>query len=583
MNILGINCYHADSSASIFVNNKLEFAIEEERLNRIKNWSGFPALSIAECLKFCDLKISDINLVVINQDYKKNLKEKLLFFLKNPSFGQIIKSIALKKKKFNLRKDFKFYFPQTNKSLKIYQCEHHISHVYSSFVPSQFKDSCFLTIDGFGDFVSTMSGFLDSSKIDINEKIFFPHSLGILYQAMTQFLGFNSYGDEYKVMGLSSYGEATECDKIKKIINYDLMGNFNLNLEYFNHHNKVFSYSLDNCRPVFSKIFSNNVINILGTGRIYEKEITKYHMNLAASLQKVYEDIFFLKINKIYEKYQNINLCIAGGCAHNSVANGKIKKRTKFKNIYIPSAPGDAGGAIGSVFYFLNKNKIYHHSTNPYLGNDFSHEKIKEYIIKNEIFLKNNNCNIEFLNDFENTAKETSLLLSQKKIIGWFQGRSEWGPRALGNRSILGDPRDANFKDLINRKIKKREDFRPFAPSIMEDQVNNWFVEQNICDNFMSGVYVLKNNKKNLVPAITHFDGTARVQTVNKNLNYKFYQLINYFFILTNIPMLLNTSFNENEPIVNNPQEAIDCFLRTKMDVLVIENCIIKRKNNEKF
>jgi len=578
MNILGINAYHADSSACIFINNELKFATEEERLNRIKHWSGLPILSIDACLRYCELEFSDIDFIIINQNSKKNLKEKLLYSLKNISFFKFFYSIKVKNLRNNISNEIYKKFSKSKKTPKILYCEHHLAHVYSSFSPSKYKESCFLSLDGFGDFVSSMEGFVDNCNIKISKKIFFPNSLGILYQAVTQFLGFNNYGDEYKVMGLASYGMPKEINRINKLIKYNYDGDFELNLDFFTHHTSKFKYSLDNKSPIFSNIYSEKIFEILGYPRLKNEDISLYHKNLAASLQTVYEKIFFLKLNSIYKKYNNHNLVLSGGCIHNSVANGKIKKNTSFKNVYIPPAPGDAGGAVGGVFYFLNKEKKNSFSNFSYLGEEYSNKTVEFFIEKNRFLIERNNCIIKNIENFNSICENVAFYLTQSKIIGWFQDRMEWGPRALGNRSILGDPRNPNFKCLINKKIKKREDFRPFAPSILHEYANDWLEEQNVFDPYMSGVYTVKKNKRHLIPAVTHFDGSARAQTVSKNLNKKFYNLIESFFKLTSVPMLLNTSFNENEPIVNTPQEAIDCFLRTEMDILVISNWIIERK-----
>jgi carbamoyltransferase len=581
MNILGINAYHADSSACIFINNELKFAVEEERLNRIKHWSGLPILSIEACLQYCEIELSDVDFIIINQNSKKNLKEKIIYSLKNISISKLLKSIEIKNLRKNISSDIYKKFSKSKKKPKILYCEHHLAHVYSSFSPSGYKESCFLSLDGFGDFVSTMEGFVDNRNIEIGKKIFFPHSLGILYQAVTQFLGFDNYGDEYKVMGLASYGTPKEVTRIQKLIKYNYEGDFELNLDFFTHHTSKFKYSLNNKSPFFSKIYSENIMEVLGCPRLKNQHISSYQKDLAASLQKVYEEIFFLKLNSIYKKYNNQNLVLSGGCIHNSVANGKIKNNTSFKNIYIPPAPGDAGGAIGSVFYLLNKDNKTHPINQSYLGNCYLNSFIESCIKQNQLLIENNNCKVTFIQNFKSVCDYVSLSLTRAKIIGWFQGRMEWGPRALGNRSILGDPRNIDFKNLINKKIKKREDFRPFAPSILHEYVNDWLEVQNIFDPYMSGVYMVKQDKKHLIPAVTHFDGSARAQTVTRDLNKKYYELIESFFNLTGIPMLLNTSFNENEPIVNTPQEAIDCFLRTKMDVLVIENWIIERNFND--
>ncbi len=395
---------------------------------------------------------------------------------------------------------------------------------------------------------------------------------------MTQFLGFNKYGDEYKVMGLAPYGEPIYFDKLKKILTYEKKKLFKLNLKYFLHHIGNVDMTWLDGEPKIGRVFSDDLIKILGPVRKKNDEITKFHKDIASSTQKIYEEIFFKIINDLYEENKNNNLCISGGCAMNSVANGKLFKNSKYENIYIPSAPGDAGGALGSATYINNlviKN-VVKFGDSPYLGPNFSNNEIKNILNKYSTEFEKNSINLTKIEDFNELFDLIAKHISKGLVVGYFSGKMEWGPRSLGNRSILADPRDPNIKETLNLKIKRRESFRPFAPSILKDLTNEWFeIDDDV--PFMSKVFQIKEEKKNLIPAVTHVDGSGRLQTVSENYNHNFYMLIKRFYEITGVPMVLNTSFNENEPIVCKPEEAIDCFLRTNMDILVLENFILSR------
>jgi len=410
--------------------------------------------------------------------------------------------------------------------------------------------------------------------MQVDGKIYFPHSLGIFYQAITQYLGFKNYGDEYKVMGLAPYGNPNYTKVISNLINYEKKFNFKLNLKYFLHHKKRIFFISSIGEPIFKDLFSEELIKLLGPVRTKDESITQKHMDIAKSAQVIYEKFFFLLLNDIYEKYNIKNLNLSGGCAMNSVANGKIIKNTPFENIYVSSNPGDAGGAIGSAISLISDKFKYKqiNGLNPYLGKEYSDNEIEEIINKFDL---NKNFSVNKLNDHFLFSKIAELI-SQSSIIGWFQGKMEWGPRALGNRSILADPRNPKMREILNFKIKRRESFRPFAPAILYEEMDKWFEIKKLVPH-MSEVYNILENKKSLIPAVTHVDGTGRVQTVDILGNKRFYNLIKEFNNQTNVPIILNTSFNENEPIVETPDQAISCFLRTNMDVLVLENWVISR------
>ncbi len=570
---LGINFLHSDSSACLFKNEYLICAAEEERFTRIKHTMAFPLSAINFCLKSENLDISMIDIITINSNPISSMLKKILFILKHPvSILIAFNSIYNSKKKLNL-KSYISKIDDKNKFIgSIKYIDHHESHIASSLFFNNFNECVNLSIDGFGDFASCAWGHSIKNKIQIDKKIYFPHSLGIFYQAMTQYLGFKNYGDEYKVMGLSSYGEPIYVNEVSKLIKKDKEG-FKLNLDYFQHHKKT-TLSINNDQAIYKNLYSKRLIELLGDERRNDEKITKKHMDLAKSIQTVYENIFFHILENLYKKYKSDNLSLSGGCAMNSVANGKIIEKTPFKNIYISPNPGDAGGSVGSasVYIYNSLNKPISVKNYAYLGPKYDLEYIKKVLEENNLIKK---YKVNYLDDGQ-LYKKIALALSESKIIGWFQGSAEWGARALGNRSIIADARNPKIKDIINSKIKRRESFRPFAPSILSEKMNEWFdIDKEV--PFMSEVYPIKKEKISLLPGITHVDGTGRLQTVKKENNLKYYNLIKSFYELTGVPIILNTSFNENEPIVNNPTEAIECFDRTDMDLLVLENYVISR------
>tara|TARA_B110000008_G_scaffold264401_1_gene288649 strand:- start:137 stop:1882 length:1746 start_codon:yes stop_codon:yes gene_type:complete len=580
MKIIGINAFHADSSACLIIDGKLISAVEEERFNRIKHWAGFPLESIKYCLRESNLNLSDIDHISINIDPKANYFKKILFLIKyRPSLKLIFNRFKKKKKYNSIREILNKEFNGSNFNGQINNIEHHYAHLSSAFHVSPFEESCILSVDGFGDFASTAWGYGKNNKIKIDNKIHFPHSLGIFYQALTQFLGFKNYGDEYKIMGLAPYGKPTYVNQLRKILVTKPNGNFELNLDYFKFHKENFNYRWENGKVEIEDLYTDKIKTLLGPERIQGEDLTNFHKDLAHSTQKIYEEAFLNILNNLYDKYQNDNLCIAGGCGMNSVANGKIKDNTKFKNIYVQAAAGDAGGAIGAAFathYKISNKKRVFKMKHAYWGTSFNDNQILDCLKKNKKIIENQKCSFKLISKNNELNKIVANDISEGKVVGWFQGKMEWGPRALGNRSILGDPRRSDMKDILNLKIKRRESFRPFAPSILREHVSDWF-ENDDDVPFMMKVYQIKEDKRKNIPAVTHVDGSGRLQTVYQETNKKYYDLINEFYKLTNVPLVLNTSFNENEPIVSSPEEALSCFLRTKMDTLVMENYIIKR------
>ena len=574
MNILGLNIFHADTAACLIKNGKLISAVEEERFTRIKHFSGFPKNSIDFCLKESNLTLADIDIVTVNYNKNYNFKEKILFTLKNFYTSNFFRKAFFSLRKNSLNKFFLKNY-EIDISKKIRFVPHHLAHICSTFLFEEIKENCIgFSFDGSGDF-STVEIYKLCEKIELIEKINYPNSLGIFYQAFTQFLGFKNYGDEYKVMGLASYGEPIYKERIIKILKSSKNHFFNLNLKYFDHHETVMDYDFESGYPYFDDLYSKKFEKLFGKSRKNNEPIQKFHKDLAASLQKSFEEIILEKLDYLFEKYKFNGLCLAGGCAFNSSLNGKIISSSKFKNIYISPNVGDAGGAIGSALYVARENKIkIKYNENPYLGTYYSDDYVKKNIIPK--ISDNKFIKYEYFNDLDKLCLATSKILIKDTVVGWFQDKMEWGPRALGNRSILGDPRNPKMRDNINFKIKKREDFRPFAPSILEEKAEEYFEMKNE-SKYMCAVYNAKKKAKDKIPSVVHIDGTSRVQTVSKKMNLKYYTLIKNFEKITGVPVLLNTSLNVNEPICENPENALEIFTKTSMDAIVIQNWIFTK------
>jgi carbamoyltransferase len=586
MKVLGVNAYHGDASACIFIDNKLVAAAEEERFTRIKHSAGFPKNAIRFCLDFANINLSEIEHIAINRNPKQRIFPKLLFAASNIFNINFIKNrLKNLQKIYSLKEEFVKNFNE-KVNAKIHNIDHHISHVASSVYFSNFEKTNFISVDGFGDFASTITGHYNGKKIKIFEEVLFPHSLGLFYTAITQYLGFLKYGDEYKVMGLASYGKPIYSEKIKNMFEQKTNKLFSLNLKYFLHHSGNVEMTWLSGEPKIGKVYSDALVDLLGPQRKPNGEIKKFHTDIAASAQKIYEEFLTSIANKLYKQNPSEFLCLSGGCAMNSVANGNLYKNTNYKKIYIPASPGDAGGSVGAASVVIkNTNGASKFSDNPYLGPFFSNSEILKILEENKFKIEStidfgtDKIKVNFFTNINDLLKLTAEKIYRGNIVGFYNGRMEWGPRALGSRSILADPRNKNIRSVLNVKIKRREEFRPFAPSILKEKVHEWFVyDDNV--PFMSKVIEIQKDKRSMVPAIAHIDGTGRLQTVTETQNKNYYNLINFFFQLSGIPMVLNTSFNENEPMVCSPQEALDCFLRTKMDCLVLENYLITRTNN---
>jgi len=574
MYILGINAFHGDSSACLLKDGKVLCATEEERFRRVKHWAGFPTEAIKFCLEDEGISIKQVDHITISRDPKANFFKKVLHSLKNSiSISTIWNRLTNAKKVSSVKGELAkiFELPESEIKAEVHNIEHHRSHIASSFFASRFDKSAILSIDGFGDFTSTMTAIGKGNKFDVLDEVNYPHSLGVFYSTVTQFLGFPNYGDEYKVMGLAPYGEAKYLKELEQILTLTDDGFFKLNRKYFKHFKEGVAMSWEGGSPTIESLFTPEWAKLFRKAREKNDELEQFHIDLATSVQKFTEKVIFHMLNHLQKKTGCENICITGGVAQNSVANGKILENTNFKNIYIPSAGHDAGTSIGSALYLYNQilgNERLEEITSAYFGKKSSQEEIVKVLEKESVKYK--------IYSDEDLYEKVSDKLVDGGVVGWFQGRAEFGPRALGHRSIIVDPRRKDAKDLLNEKIKRRESFRPFAPSILKEAVSDYFVQKDTVP-FMEKVFDIKKEKYDEIPAVTHVDGTGRLQSVDKDVSPRYHKLISKFAEKSGVPILLNTSFNENEPIVNKPEEALSCFLRTKMDMLVMENIIVER------
>jgi carbamoyltransferase len=573
MNILGINAYHGDAAAALVQNGQLIAAVEEERFNRIKHWAGFPSESIRWCLSEGEIRAEQIDHVAISFSPRANFTQRLKFVARNrPSIRAILDRLRRQGKTLALEDQFAkaVGLQRSQINAKFHRIEHHQTHVAAGFLISPFDKAAVLSVDGMGDFTSTLTALCERNSWEELDRVYYPHSIGFLYTSITMYLGFPYYGDEYKVMGLAPYGEPEFADFFRKLI-YPKGDTFELNLDYFTHHRHGIQMSWNNGAPTITPFFSRKLEDDLGMRRPKDQPMTRRHENIAKSLQVVTEEIIVHLLNSLHRKTAIENICMTGGVAMNSVANGKITSQTPFKNVYIPAGAADNGTSFGSAFYVWNhvlgqpRSFVQNHA---YWGCHSDDGQCKEAIQKAGI-------PFEVLSQKELVDQTTDLMIDGK-VVGWFQGKMEFGARALGNRSLLADPRRTDMRDIINLRIKFREKFRPFAPSILEEHVGDWF-EVNEPTPYMEKVFPIRTECRNRIPAVTHVDGSGRLQTVSRKTNPLYHALITRFYEKTGVPIVLNTSLNENEPVVRTPAEAISCFLRTDMDALVLGHCLINR------
>jgi carbamoyltransferase len=577
--ILGINAWHSDSAACLLVDGVLVAAVEEERFRRVKHWAGFPSEAIRYCLECAGMDLSGVDRVAVNSDPRANLLRKAQYALvQRPSPGLLWERIRERSVRSSILDELAAAFPDGAFRGELHKVEHHAAHLASAYLVSPFEDAAVLSVDGFGDFASAAWGRGRGGALSVEGRVLFPHSLGIFYMALTQYLGFPHWGDEYKVMGLAPYGEPRFLREMRELVRLRDDGTFRLELGYFRHHRQR-TQEWPGSAPHVDAVFSSRLEALLGPRRALDEELTQRHKDIARSTQAMYEEAFFHLVASVQKASGSRNLALAGGCAMNSVANGKVRERSGFERLYVQAAPGDAGGALGAALAIWaaeagggTRPRMEH----AFLGPEYSHADIGRCIADHAGALAAAGCTVREVPDDGSLTALAARLVSEGKVVGWFQGRAEWGPRALGNRSIVCDPRRADMKEILNRKIKRRESFRPFAPSILRHAVAEWF-EGEADVPFMTQVLPIRAGRRERIPAVTHVDGTGRLQTVTREANPRYFALIESFERITGVPMVLNTSFNENEPIVNRPQEALDCFLRTRMDALVLGNWLLAR------
>jgi carbamoyltransferase len=574
MYILGINAYHGGASACLIHDGQLIAAVEEERFSRIKYQAGFPVRAIQHVLQAAGITPHELDHIGIGRDPSANLLQKVLYSLgRRPSFNLIRDRLQNTMKVGGLEQVFCELLGLAKGSVRatFHNVEHHRAHMASAFLVSPFTDAAILSVDGSGDFITTMWGTGKDNRINPIADIPFPHSLGNFYTAFTQWLGFPYYGDEGKIMGLAPYGEPTRLEEMRKIVRIQRDGSFELDLDFFQLSGEGASMTWTDGSPQVGTLFSEKLVRTFGPARQPKEELTEEHRNVAASLQHMLEEAEFALVRALQKTTGAKVLCMAGGVALNSAFNGKVLPQTEFEDIFIQPAAGDAGTALGVCYYIYNHVLGHPRSfvmRNSYTGPEFSDHEIASAFQKSGV-------KYEKLGD-EDLARTAAKAVAEGNVVGWFQGKMEWGPRALGHRSIIADPRRDDMKEILNARIKRREPFRPFAPSILEDAVGDYF-DQSYPDPFMVKVYNVRPEKIREIPAVTHVDGTGRLQTVSPDNSPTYFRLIDAFREETGIPVVLNTSFNENEPIVCNPEEAIGCFLRTKMDALAIGNHLARK------
>jgi carbamoyltransferase len=571
--ILGLNAYHGDSSAALFLDGDLAMAVEEERYNRIKHWAGLPVQAAAECL--ANTETERVSHLAISRNPSVHIVKKLMQIASRPSSfrraaGRAVNGTRIARTKQELERAG---LPGIGKA-RFHFVEHHRAHLASAFFASPFEEAAVVSVDGFGDFSSVMWGVGKGNDIRVLGSVQFPHSLGLFYTAFTQFLGFPKYGDEYKMMGLSAYGEPRFKDQVRDVVK-TTGDQVRLNLDYFRHHSEGVEMTWDGGEPALGTVYSHRLVEKFGEPRSARREITQRHMDLAASAQAVLEECYFALLNHIQRQTRQRAVCLAGGVALNCVANGMLFEKTAFRDVYVQPAAHDAGTSIGAALYVYHqvlKQPRQYTMRHVYYGTEYSPSEIRGVLDATGVTY---HCLDEGA-----LLTRTATEIANGQIVGWFQGRMEFGPRALGNRSILADPRRKEMKDTLNSRIKYREPFRPFCPSILAEATGDYF-ESDYSSPFMVMAYKIKPQQRERIAAVTHQDGTGRLQTIEKDVNPLYWGLIKRFSEISGVPVLLNTSFNENEPIVDTPHQALDCFLRTQMDVLVMGPYLLLKSENE--
>jgi carbamoyltransferase len=572
--ILGLNAFHGDAAAALVVDGELVAAAEEERFNRVKHSAGFPALAAAWCLADSGLAPSDLDHVAIGRDPRANFGAKLRTTLRRaPSLSYLRRRLENAAKVRDISGDLAQALGIEQDALRaqFHNVEHHQAHAASAFFVSPFDEAAIMSVDGFGDFASTLLAVGRGNRFEVLDRVLFPHSLGIFYTAVTQWLGFLKYGDEGKVMGLAPYGDPEPHLANMRELVHPNGALFELGLDYFTHHREGVDMTWDEGSPTIGRIYSDRMVEAFGAPREPLAEIERLHENVAASLQAMLEEAYLHLVRQLAERTGMTKLVLAGGVALNAVANGRIRPETAFEHLYVQPAAGDSGTAVGAAYYVWHQelgNERGFVMEHAYVGPGFSDEE-------HAAALERARFQGERVDD-DRLFPLVAERIAAGDVVGWFQGRMEFGPRALGNRSIVVDPRRDDMKDILNARIKHREPFRPFAPSILAEATGDWF-EQDYPSPFMILVYTTRAEKRETIPAVNHVDDTGRLQTVERHVNPRYYRLIGEFGRQTGVPILLNTSFNENEPIVTTPDEAVETFAKTRMDLLVLGNRVVRR------
>ena len=575
--ILGLNAYHGDAAAALVIDGELVAAAEEERFNRVKHVAGFPALAAAWCLAEGGIAPEKLDHLAVSRDPRANVGQKLLRTIRHGASARYLKARlqnAAKIRDVKTALSDSLDIGRDVLQAQVHNVEHHQAHVASAFFVSPFDEAAILSIDGFGDFCSTMTAVGHGNSFRVLDRVLFPHSLGIFYAALTQWLGFPKYGDEGKVMGLAPYGDPERYLKAMRNIVLTDGDLFTLDLDYFTHDKEGVDMTWDEGSPTIGRIYSDKLVETLGPARQPQAEMTSHYEDVAAAMQKRLEEVYLHIVGSLHESTGMTDLCLAGGVALNAVANGRIRPETGFDGLYIQPAAGDSGTAVGAAYYVWNQELEQPRSfvmTHAYTGPQYSDGEI-------ETAVRTAGLTAKRLDD-DALFPAVAERIAAGDVVGWFQGRMEFGPRALGHRSIVADPRRSDMKDILNARIKHREPFRPFAPSILADATGEWF-DQDYTSPFMVLVYTTKPDKRDKIPAVNHIDDTGRLQTVERDVSPRYYRLIEEFGKLTNVPVVLNTSFNENEPIVRTPAEAVDTFLKTHMDTLVLGNYVVTRNGS---
>ena len=580
MIVLGLNAYHGDAAACLVRDGAVVAAAEEERFRRIKHWAGFPSEAIGYCLSEAGVQLADVDAVAINADPGAAMLKRIGYAVRHrPDIRLVGDRLQNRSKRRSIGAALQKAFPRERFRAEVIRVEHHVAHLASAFLASPFEKAAVLSVDGLGDFASAAWGEGCGGRISVEGRVHFPHSLGIFYQALTQYLGFPDYGDEYKVMGLAPYGAPRFMGEMRRLVSLGDDGRFALDTRYFRHHREKVAHTWDGGAPRVGPLYAPALADLLGPPRRMGEPLSERHRDIARSVQSMYEEAFLHVVRHVHGLHGHDALALAGGCAMNSVANGKVIGGTPFRRLFVPAAAGDAGGAIGAALHAahqLAEGRPQLPPATAYLGPETPSGDITRLLAQRASALEAGGCETAFVADEQMLSDTTAEAIAGGEIVGWFQGRMEWGPRALGNRSILADPRRADMKDVLNRKIKRREGFRPFAPSVLREHAGDWFDGETDVP-FMTVVLAIRPEKRALVPAVTHVDGTGRLQTVEKGANPRYWRLIEAFRQRTGVPMVLNTSFNESEPIVCRAEEALDCFLRTRMDRLVLGNWVVRR------